>query len=270
MEKVERYTRLPTVTKNGHDLPQNDLFQRRIFAISPFIPTSMLDGFLNLIYASVHFAQLKTLALGQFIFSHDHQFEWIISHAETLQELYLDHCSILYQYGAGQRRDEWLDKEGYPITDPNPGISGQGNQILTFGSYATRWHDIFGLFSVSLSHLHTFRFGTSPQWKFDVSSRYDDGSSGMPVIPWKAECDLTYELFQERYVMWSDWSGDYFSHWKFFTNDVDEQRYLQLGEEPYKQLEQYPACTLEDERALRAFLKKLGVCEDTRIHVVEA
>jgi len=46
---------------------------------------------------TIHFPQLRTLALGNYTFTHDWQLEWITSHALTLQNLYLDDCPILYQ-----------------------------------------------------------------------------------------------------------------------------------------------------------------------------
>ena len=203
--------------------------------------------------------QLKTLALGQFVFSHDDQFNFIANHAATLKELYLDRCSILYQYGFGEPHDAWLDKEGYPITVPEPGYSslwnGDEDLILSVGTYATRWHDIFDLFSTSLPHLHIFRFGNSPQWKFGQENRYDDAAEGMPIMPWEAEQDLPNELFQKRYLVWDDWGETYISEWK---DSTDEKLWKPetWGEEKFKRFEGYPDCSDADERALSNLLAK--------------
>lgn len=48
-------------------------------------------------FRGLHFPKLKTLALGNHAFIHDSQLDWILSHGETLTELYLDHCSIIFE-----------------------------------------------------------------------------------------------------------------------------------------------------------------------------
>lgn len=45
----------------------------------------------------VHFPRLKTLSFGKYTFAHDSQLEWILSHGDTLKELYLDNCPILFE-----------------------------------------------------------------------------------------------------------------------------------------------------------------------------
>ncbi|KAF2501147.1 hypothetical protein BU16DRAFT_430523, partial [Lophium mytilinum] len=44
---------------------------------------------------SLHFPKLKSLSLGNLTFTHDWQLDWILSHADTLEELRLDHCPIV-------------------------------------------------------------------------------------------------------------------------------------------------------------------------------
>ena len=210
----------------------------------------------------VHFARLETLALGQFIFSNELPFEWITSHSETLRELYLDHCSILYQYGAGRHRDEWLDDEGYPITDPTPGYSFLGDcpddNIVSFGSYSKRWHEVFNHFSSALGRLCTFRFGTSARWKFDVVNRYDDASPGMPVVPWEVERDLLNGIFSERYLIWDDFNSEYFTRWADQGEEkVKHSKYW--DERDLERFEEYPECTADDMSALHEFVKKIGM-----------
>ena len=223
---------------------------------------------------SVHFAQLETLALGQFVFSNDLPFEWIMKHSETLQELYLDHCSILYQSGAGYLQHEWLDEEGYQIAEPiTPRYSHlqdqPSDQKLSFGTYTKRWHEIFNHFSTTLIRLHTFRFGSSVQWKFDVVNRYDDGSPGMPVMPWEGEKDLENEIFPERYLIWDDFDTEYSTKWsegrEYATKDPKK-----WDERDYKRFEDYPECNDEDLSALREFVKKLGMSNGDNIRVSEA
>ncbi|KAF2814724.1 uncharacterized protein BDZ99DRAFT_367371, partial [Mytilinidion resinicola] len=44
---------------------------------------------------SLHFPKLKSLFLGNMTFTHDWQLDWILTHADTLEELRLDHCPIV-------------------------------------------------------------------------------------------------------------------------------------------------------------------------------
>jgi hypothetical protein len=221
---------------------------------------------------SVHFAQLETLALGQVIFANDSLFEWITKHSGTLKELYLDHCSILYQHGATYRKHEWLDEEGYPITDPEPLYSSlytyAREKVISFGSYAKRWHEVFSHFSNTLEQLHTFRFGSSAQWKFNVDNRYDDGSPGMPIMPWDSERDLQNDIFPERYLVWNDFEDEYITEWKK-SSDGDVSHPTTWDEEDYKRFESYPDCTDEDKDALRDFLVKIGMPNGDRVRVSE-
>lgn len=217
---------------------------------------------------SVHFTQLETLSLGHFVFSHDHQIDWILGHASTLQELYLDQCSILYQHGFGKRRNECVDGEGYPATKPPVYSLDYDKASLYLGSYATRWCDVFSLFSTSLHRLRTFRFGTSSQWDFDTENRYDDAGPGMPVMPWEGERDLEQQLFEKRYLVWDDWSNEYVSCWRDGSAEQD-CLLATLGDDDARRFEEYPTCTSEDERQLRELLKKLGSVDGGRIRVQE-
>jgi hypothetical protein len=220
-------------------------------------------------FRNVHFAHLETLALGQFVFSDDRHFEWIAAHAETLQELYLDHCSILYQGGASLPRDFWLDDEGYPTMDPDEAAWGtssmpspSGHHYLTLESYAIRWYDAFALFSRSLTHLRVFRFGSSSQWNFKTLNRRDDFVAGHPIMPWEGERDLKNELFRERYLVYDDWCEKYDTHWKDSEDDSTWEPILDQdvwSKEELSRFEEYPQCTENDERALAELLGKLGI-----------
>ncbi|KAF2442926.1 hypothetical protein P171DRAFT_474243 [Karstenula rhodostoma CBS 690.94] len=220
---------------------------------------------------SVHFAQLESLALGQFVFSDDRHFKWIVDHSATLQELYFDHCSILYQSGASQERNRWLDDEGYPkinLDDSVHGYSslpGNGEEhILTLESYTIRWSDAFALFSRSLTSLRTFHFGTSSQWQFRTPNRRDDASAGHPIMPWEGERDLKNELFKERYLVYNDWDEDYNVHWEGSYEDVLDKKFW--TDEELARFEKYPQCTDKDEGALKELLGKLGVTWHGRHH----
>lgn len=215
----------------------------------------------------VHFAYLESLALGQVIFCNDRLFDWITDHAATLKELYLDHCSLLYQFG-GSREEEWIDAEGYPTVGYSSMDYYKERKLLQLRSYEKRWHDVFDVFSTSLHHLRAFRFGTSKKWKFDTNNRYDDGDPGMPIMPWEAETDLQNELFEDRYMIFSDYDDKYIARWKdSYEEEVTDPD--NWDAEDLKRFEEYPRCKDEDERALRDLMIKMGIPGGGRIDVTE-
>jgi hypothetical protein len=204
----------------------------------------------------VHFPSLQSLALGQYIISHDWQVDWFVSHGATLRELYLDHCSILYQIGHSD--PHWLDEEGLPKHNDNRSTAWfdqrEGSyDSIAFISFHTRWHDIFHRFAHSLPHLRTFRFGSSEQWNFDTENRFDDAGPGLPVVPWESETYIKNEIFRARYLHYDDWNEEYNVKWgegEYSDIDLEDKRWTAGMEEP-------PACDEEDERALRALLSTL-------------
>jgi hypothetical protein len=220
---------------------------------------------------SVHFNSLQSLTLGQFIFSHDWQFDWIVSHGPTLRALYLDHCSILHQIGYAHTNG--LDSEGYfaydetmdwprsPAVDP-----AHDAEWPIFVNYEIRWHEVFDRFSRELPELHTFKFGTSRSWVFfsereydkdeempdlPCENRYDDGG-GMPIMPWESETDMKNEIFAARYLHYNDSNDEYGVNW-------DEDMYVSWNNERYTAGKQGPpGCEDEDKAALQNLLRKIG------------
>ena len=206
---------------------------------------------------NIRLSNLRTLALGQYIISHDWQIDWIVSHSTTLHELYLDHCSILYQIGHAD--PDWLDEEGYPKHNNNNSSlyferdDDDAYNQMSFISYPTRWHDIFRRFADSLPHLRAFRFGSSAQWNFDTENRFDDAGPGLPVVPWEAETEIKNEIFRERYLHYDDWNEEYNVKWgegEWNNIDMEDKRWTTGMEEP-------PDCDEEDERVLKALLRSL-------------
>jgi hypothetical protein len=212
----------------------------------------------------VHFPKLESLALGHFIFSRDQQFDWIISHSQTLKDIFLDNCSILYQIGHDSPPDEnWLDQDGCPSEHKY----SSRERDPYFVSYYTRWYDVFDRFSHSLPNLKAIWFGSSPQWKFDTPNRYDDASPGLPIIPWRSERDMKNEMFERRYVIWSNWTERYRLDWTIPVPVVDEDGYevediysWTYDEEPdiVPQMDERPGCDEEDWVAFRALQRKVG------------
>ena len=98
-----------------------------------------------------HFPALKSLSLGRMSLAHDSQLQWILSHADTLEELVLDRCPIVIGtawYGA-------LDAEGSPI-DTTKVISTRSPSTAY---YAGRWHDHLRAFRLHLTRLRVVDCG---------------------------------------------------------------------------------------------------------------
>jgi hypothetical protein len=216
---------------------------------------------------------LHSLTLGHHIFHHEHQVDWIISHSSTLKELYLDRCSILYQIGCSI--PGWLDEEGYPRAIPPGGVAadygwscgpehGDHQEFardLQFTSISIRWHDIFRRFANELHNLHTFKFGSSKQWKMDTASRYilqGFHSHALPIMPWEDERNIENRILESRYVIWDDWENNYRPHWTSETAaDVWKKMDKEWRQEWKDRLEAYPGCKEEDEGALQALLERV-------------
>lgn len=113
---------------------------------------------------SIHFPSLKKLELGNYIFSHDWQVDWICSHT-SLEALTLDNCCILsYTQAYGP-----VDEEGYYI-DP-AGVSGNYESDREENPH--RWSEIFTQIEHQLPNLKMFQFG-SVEWQ-DVNNFETNG-----------------------------------------------------------------------------------------------
>ena len=94
-------------------------------------------------FRGVHFPRLKSLLMEDFVFSHDWQLDWILSHT-SLQEMRLIQCWILiHAHWYGEK-----DNEGYP-----DGFSSTRTQ--NYG-YDKRWHHYYLHFSSLLGNLRCF------------------------------------------------------------------------------------------------------------------
>lgn len=145
--------------------------------------------------SDIHFPRLKSLALGNYSFFHDDQINWILSHASTLRELYLDRCSILYL----MKSDYEEDKKSYHPSavdgkwDPVE-IAGTRHSIHT---YPGQWNEYFTLFRTRLPQLRHFRFGESV-W---------GDPEELPLLPFEKEQDIEIALLDNRYMVFDGRSG---------------------------------------------------------------
>ncbi|KAF8896158.1 hypothetical protein BD779DRAFT_564652 [Infundibulicybe gibba] len=102
-----------------------------------------------------HFPALRVLALGNYTFTHDWQFEWIQDHGDTLRTLIMDSCPIVYYMNLPAP-----DAEGYPS---DPRVDYGACSALT---YEKRWKTFFRTLGSgdALPWLLEFRFGASWAW----------------------------------------------------------------------------------------------------------
>jgi hypothetical protein len=134
--------------------------------------------FAKLDLRTVHFLNLRSLTLNQHIFHHQRQINWDASHA-TLQDLFLDRCSILYQIG--HTVPNFLDPEGYPTSmelcstgyssrvirylgsDHPADLADSSNfsRLQQFNFIASCWYDIFPRFAEELPKSRTSKLGSS-------------------------------------------------------------------------------------------------------------
>ncbi|KAJ5192326.1 hypothetical protein N7449_008468 [Penicillium cf. viridicatum] len=132
-----------------------------------FYPKLSLEG--------IHCPNLQSLALGNFTFFEDQQLDWILAHSSTLEELYLDDCSILFRTRVLDA-DFQLDK--CPIPESR--------------KYPRRWDDYFASFGTGLPHLRRFAIGHNGAWDSDTGTGYE--------VPFEKELDLVPALMRDRYM----------------------------------------------------------------------
>ena len=122
------------------------------------------------------FPQLKTLALGGYIFSHEWQVEWITSlgkenAAGGLEELHLINCSILHaahSYQDAQEddtgfvikdyegKDVMINCEGYPTKDILFADFDRPTDTVTYSPL--RWHSMLSAWRKNMKALRIFHF----------------------------------------------------------------------------------------------------------------
>ncbi|KAL3480635.1 hypothetical protein BJX99DRAFT_5453 [Aspergillus californicus] len=144
-------------------------------------------------FRDLHFPQLKTVAFGNHTFVHDSQLDWILSHGETLEELYLDDCAIVFEaavyidpsYGERTWEQTLLSPESFA---PHPHLP----ERKAYASYSTRWADYFRAFKDKLPHLRHFRYGHAQNW-------WEDDS-----MPFESEMQIEIGFHRESYLVFCD------------------------------------------------------------------
>ncbi|RMJ20237.1 hypothetical protein CDV36_000122 [Fusarium kuroshium] len=108
-------------------------------------------------FRGMEFPRLKVLALGQYVFSHDWQIDWIASIGQQngsggLEELYLDDCPLLFQALQASPLD--ANDPGYPSLRT---ILAEADADMF--KYSMRWYHVFPRWAKSLKALKVFRMG---------------------------------------------------------------------------------------------------------------
>lgn len=104
----------------------------------------------------LHFPKLKSLVLGEMTFTHDWQFEWILSHGKTLSSLTLEECPIIHATWIGHT----LDNENYPIFTLGQRLKWEredGDADLNYWTYEGRWHTWLRKFKAGLLFLREIK-----------------------------------------------------------------------------------------------------------------
>lgn len=171
---------LSIITESDDAAPEHEIYDPRLHEFIASLPTTILSpdctsnlrtlalyqttfhfGFApKLDLRGVHFPRLKTLALGNYTFTHDWQLEWLRGHRGTLEELYLDDCIVVYYAKMGGLG---VDGEGYPVFD---GPEGQGGGD-EFRFYEMTWARILGYIAREMAGgkgLRKVMVGSSPRW----------------------------------------------------------------------------------------------------------
>ncbi|KAL1635010.1 hypothetical protein SLS58_010462 [Diplodia intermedia] len=102
----------------------------------------------------LHLPRLRTLALGNYTFSHSWQLSWLTAHCPRLRHLHLDDCSIIpyFQLLATP------DAAGHYI--PNTAPPNHAAPVIR--TSPLRWSHLFAhLLTHAAPHLRTFRIGSS-------------------------------------------------------------------------------------------------------------
>ena len=131
-----------------------------------FANDTELGFFPRLDLRGLEFPRLRHLAFGSIAFSHDWQFDWIIKHGATLEELCLEECSIIY----ARYTDTKLDEEDYlnvtAFLTSRYGF-GLGEDVDTveesfrYVAFERRWHHFFDRLALEMPRMCDFRFGSS-------------------------------------------------------------------------------------------------------------
>lgn len=196
------------------------------------------------VFAGLHFPHLQSLALHKFTIGSNKQLEWVYSHSDTLEALYLENCPIVHRFHVlhpirdevgFEHDDESLEQ--LPSWDETP----EDNEYLVQFIYRQRWHHVFDTMRERLNQLQTFAFDENSARRPWLKGHHD----------FHCRYELGAELYDDRYMMYDDsvWSWHFLS--QRVGRDQDGTVYEFISEQ-------------EHERDRRAFEELLGVLAERR------
>lgn len=178
-----------------------------------------------------HFPNLRSLSLGNHTIALEWQIDWILSHADTLKELYLDDCPIICvaKMAKEEVAPHWPDLEPIQATYHD-------TIDIHFKEFDLRWHQIFTRFRTGLPNLRHFAIGKGDLYEM--------------------------QKFEERYELLSRLLGD-----RYYVFDIlnEPSQWIGGGREYAARCEpiygkngvelSFPECDAEDYGALVALLE---------------
>lgn len=170
--KYDFFERLPTTwlsTSLTSNLRVLSLFCDHYFGWAP-----KLD--LRMIRPGPAFPRLKVLALGNYVFTHDWQVEWIASLGANngrggLEELYLDDCPIMWRARTRGLMDSstlnvdgmQINNSGYPLKEAMTSREAQHHDPVTV-DFGLRWSSVLQTWRHEMKALKVFKMG-SGDWE---------------------------------------------------------------------------------------------------------
>ncbi|KAJ5111288.1 hypothetical protein N7532_001823 [Penicillium argentinense] len=214
-----------------------NLSSLRMAVVHELIPASP-EGEILVDLDGLHFPQLEFLSLGRFSFVKDEQLVWILGHSSTLEELYLDDCSIIFH--AKFCTDEY-EPEKCGISQSK--LKNTGHELAThfYYTYQSRWHDYFTAIQEGLPRLRRFKIGESIEWAEDYT------------IPLEGEERLVPGLMDDRYNAFDGGLGPC----QFITQQDFQDMKEDEGGPAYEGVE-WPGCNEADRDALKELYRSIG------------
>ncbi|KAL2681253.1 hypothetical protein Neosp_008861 [[Neocosmospora] mangrovei] len=209
---------------------------------------------------------LKVLALGKYIFSHEWQIDWFGS--LNLEKLYLDDCAVLHQYDCrpwemdhgetviGQDEsgnDISISNEGYfkSINDDDEPNGPQGGFATT--STTLRWHMILACWRETMTSLRVLKMGRG-DWTFDCPEPETPGDDIFRFGIGLSQERRNQLLYMYRTYEWVDWREWEEERRKYIASMEREGEEWDTDEEGFGIWKMEDGLRARDEEALDLFV----------------
>lgn len=205
----------------------------------------------------LHFPSLKSLALSKWTITFDWQLDFITSHGETLEQLILTDCPILYA-------SRMMIHQSTNALHLRPRGTSRGKPPTANFFCEMRWHQTLPCFQEKLPKLKHFSMGRGPvnpafcnRADLSADEAFDDRYSLIPRIDSSryaifdfGEGAISYETTRFHWHLEPDESGSTPSSLQRERCSWEERE----TDEDVKTKLAYPACLEEDEKALAELL----------------